>query len=271
MRKLSTLCAAWALSCLAAGAGAAIVDCQPVAGRFTVFLSEPSGGLLNEAKTREFLQKLQFELDQNRDGQWVRSPSTDVRFVACFGRAPALDGQDFKPALVDELHTRRVLLEVWGLLGSEPAAGGAAQPSAQMNYLLVPLQQQAALQQQGLPAALQRLRYPEPGAAAVQDPVQLIARPLDIDAFVAAAFGFKLLRERNHELAYSNLCRAHSLLERVARRGLSGRARTDVAELRDFVRLSAGQALSQAFADPRYPATGVLRLQQPEQPCAAKE
>jgi hypothetical protein len=265
MLLIRILCLAWLLS--GAAAQAAMVDCQPAAGRFTVFLSEPSGSLLAPPQLREFLRQLQFELDQNRDGQWIKSPSTDVRFVACFGRAPELDGQDFSPALVDGLHTRPVLLEVWGALGSEP---GGAGPSAQMNFLLVPLQQ-AANQQEGMPAALQRLRYPEAGAAPVQDPVQLIARPLDIDAFVAAAFGFKLLRERSHELAHSNLCRASSLLARMAQRPLTGRSKADVAALREFVLLSAGRAVREATTDAAYPPLGKLRLQDPVKPCAGKE
>lgn len=263
-RLLQGLCA-WVLA--TGGAQAAIVDCQPAPGRFTVFLSEPSGSLLSPAQLRQFLEKLQFELDQNRDAQWIKAPSTDVRFVACFGRAPAMDGQDFSRSLVDGLHTRRVLLEVWGLLGSE----GAGAPNAQMNYLLVPLQQALNQQQEGMPAALQRLRYPEAGAAPAQDAVQLIARPLDIDAFVAAAFGFKLLLERNHDFAHSNLCRAHSLLQSIAQRPLAGRSKADLTSLRDFVLASAGRAVREALQDPRYPKTGLLRLQDAAKPCAGEE
>lgn len=256
-----------------AAARAALVDCQPVSGRFTVFLSEPSGTLLSQpAQLRQFLQQLQFELDQNRDARWVQSPGTDVRFIACPGRVPALDGQDFGRDIVDALHTRRVLLEVWGLLSSAPGADGKPQTQAQMNYLLVPLQQ-AANEQAGASAAsaLQRLRYPEAGAAPTSDPVLLIARPADIDAFVASAFGMKLLRERSFELAHRNLCRAGHLLAAIARRPLTGRSRDDLARLREQVRSSAGQAVSQAKADAAYPRTGLLRLRDATTPCDAEE
>ncbi|QPF75183.1 hypothetical protein G8A07_21195 [Roseateles sp. DAIF2] len=263
------------LALLPALGRAALVDCQPAAGRFTVFLSEPSGPLFTQpAQLRQFMQQLQFELDQNRDARWVLSPGTDVRFVACPGRAPALDGQDFGRDIVDALHTRRVLLEVWGLLSSGPGADGRPQPQAQMNFLLVPLQQ--AANEQGASAAagasaLQRLRYPEAGAAPTSDPVLLIARPTDIDAFVASAFGLKLLRERSFELAHRNLCRAGHLLGAIARRPLAGRSRDDLARLREQVRAAAGQAVAQAKADANYPKLGLLRLREPAQPCDAEE
>lgn len=247
----------------AAPAAAAIVDCAPAGGQFTVFLSEPGPGtaLAERAQVRRFLERLQFELDQNRDGRWINAPASEVRFVACFNRAPALDGQDFNATLVEGLHSQRVLLEVWGALTSD---GGAL--TAQMNYLLVPIRF-AADQRETVPAPLQRLRYPEAGAAAVTDPVQLIARPLDIDAFVAAALGFKLLREKSLEPAHANLCRAHELLQAIARRPLTGRTRTDVAALDGFVLQSAREALRAAVADGRYPAGGVLRLHDAAKPC----
>jgi len=262
--KLHAIAAALAAFLLAAPAAAAIVDCAPPAGgQFTVFLSEPGPGpaLVERAQVRRFLERLQFELDQNRDGRWINAPASQVRFVACFNRAPALDGQDFNATLVEGLHTQRVLLEVWGALAND---GGAL--TAQMNYLLVPIRF-AADQREAMPAPLQRLRYPEAGAAAVSDPVQLIARPLDIDAFVAAALGFKLLREKSLEPAHANLCRAHELLEAIARRPLTGRTKTDVAALDGFVLQSAGEAIRAAVTDPRYPAAGVLRLHDAVKPC----
>lgn len=272
--SLLVLVLALSLLCGAAPARAALVDCQPVPGRFTVFLSEPSGSLLSQpGQPRQFLQQLQFELDQNRDARWVLSPGSDVRFVACPGRAPALDGQDFGREIVDALHTRRVLLEVWGQLSGASGPDGKPQPQAQMNYLLMPLQQ-AANEQAGAgggSAALQRLRYPEAGAAPTPDPVQLIARPSDIDAFVASAFGLKLLRERSYELAHRNLCRAGQLLAAIARRPLVGRSKEELARLREQIASAAGQAVSQAKADAAYPRLGLLRLREAARPCDAEE
>lgn len=259
----------WLALLLVLGAGAAqaaIVDCQPQPGSFTVLLSEPTGGLLKAAELKPYLERLQFELDQNRNAQWINLPDTPVRFVSCPGRAPALDGRDHSPALVDGLHTRRVLLEVWGLLSSEPGPGGTTQPSAQLNYLLVPLQQ-AANQREAAAGALQRLRYPEAGTAPTQDPVQLVARSSDIDAFVASAFGFKLLRERSFDPAHRNLCRADVLLAELAKRPLAGRAKSELEGLRAFVLTSAGRAISEAKADAAYSKTGLLRLRASAKPC----
>lgn len=254
------------------GAQAAVVNCPPAAGRFTVLLSEPSGAAMpDRAAVERFLNKLQFELDQERDERWINPGATPVAFKACPKRAPALDGSEFSAEVVEQLNDQRVLLEVWGVVdrdGTPPAL------SAQINYLLVPLRfaadQQEATQgvAHALPNGLQRLRYPEAGAAPTQDAVQLISRPLDLDAFIASALGLKLLREHAYEPAHANLCRATSLLGAMLKRPGGGRGKAELTALQGFVQESAGRALHEALADVNYPRTGLLRLQSPAQPCA---
>ncbi|KQV95552.1 hypothetical protein [Pelomonas sp. Root1237] len=247
---------------------AAVVNCAPAPGRFTVLLSEPSGGAMaDRAAIDRFLNKLQFELDQERDEHWINPGATPVAFRACPKRAPALDGSEFSAEVVEQLNDQRVLLEVWGVVDRD---GTPPVLSAQINYLLVPLRF-AADQRETVPTGLQRLRYPEAGAAPTQDAVQLISKPLDLDAFIASALGLKLLRERAYEPAYANLCRASSLLGAMLKRPLTGRSKTDLAALRDFVRGSASRVLHDALADAAYPKTGPLRLQQAAQPCAGAE
>ncbi|WP_457393653.1 hypothetical protein [Roseateles sp. P5_E1] len=251
-----------------AQAQAAVVNCAPASGRFTVLLSEPSGAAMpDRAAIDRFLNKLQFELDQERDEHWINPGATPVAFRACPKRAPALDGSEFSAEVVEQLNDQRVLLEVWGVVDRD---GTPPVLSAQINYLLVPLRF-AADQRETVPTGLQRLRYPEVGAAPTQDAVQLISKPLDLDAFVASALGLKLLREHAYEPAYANLCRASSLLGAMLKRPLAGRSKTDLAALRDFVRGSASRVLHDALADAAYPKTGPLRLQQAAQPCAGAE
>lgn len=248
-----------------ASAQAAVVNCAPAPGRFTVLLSESSGGALpDRAAIDRFLNKLQFELDQERDEHWINPGATPVAFRACPKRAPALDGSEFSAEVVEQLHDQRVLLEVWGVVdrdGTPPAL------SAQINYLLVPLRF-AADQRETVPSGLQRLRYPEAGAVPTTDAVQLISRPLDLDAFIASALGLKLLRERAYEPAHANLCRATSLLGAMLKRPITGRSKTELTALHAFVQDSAGRTLREALADAAYPKAGLLRLQNPAQPCA---
>ncbi|WP_457424034.1 hypothetical protein [Roseateles sp. P5_E7] len=253
---------------LCANTQAAVVNCPAAPGSFTVLLSEPSGGAMpDRAAIERFLNKLQFELDQERDEQWINPGATPVAFRACPKRSPALDGSEFSPELVEQLNDQRVLLEVWGAVDRD---GTPPVLSAQINYLLVPLRF-AADQRETVPAGLQRLRYPEAGAVPAQDAVQLVSRPLDLDAFVATALGLKLLRERAYEPAHANLCRAHSLLGAMLKRGLAGRAKTELTALREHVHASAARTLREALLDPAYPKAGVLRLHQPAQPCAGNE
>lgn len=249
-------------------AHAAVVNCPPAPNSFTVLLSEPSGGAMpDRAAVERFLNKLQFELDQARDERWINPGATPVAFRACPRRAPALDGSEFSAEVVEQLNDQRVLLEVWGAVDRD---GTPPVLSAQINYLLVPLRF-AADQRETVPAGLQRLRYPEAGAAPTQDAVQLVSRPLDLDAFVATALGLKLLRERAFDAAHANLCRAHGLLGAMLKRGLTGRSKTELAALREHVNASAARTLREALADPAYPKAGLLRLQQPAQPCAGGE
>ncbi|NCT82822.1 MAG: hypothetical protein GXC94_06735 [Comamonadaceae bacterium] len=269
MHKLLAL-TALALLC-SLPARAAVVNCAPAANSFTVLLSEPSGDALpDRAAIERFLNKLQFELDQTRDERWINPGATPVAFRACPRRAPALDGSEFGPALVEQLNDQRVLLEIWGVVERD---GTPPTLSAQINYLLVPLRFAATQPDaaQGLPSGLQRLRYPEAGAPPTQDAVQLVSRPLDLDAFVATALGLKLGRERAYEPAHANLCRASGLLGAMLKRPLTGRGKAELTALRDFVGASAGRVLREALADPAYPRNGLLRLQQPAQPCAGAE
>jgi hypothetical protein len=260
---MKTVLLALLLGCGAAQA--AVVNCPPAPGSFTVLLSEPSGAALpDRAAVERFLNKLQFELDQERDERWINPGATPVAFRACPRRAPALDGSEFSAEVVEQLNDQRVLLEVWGVVdrdGTPPAL------SAQINYLLVPLRF-AADQRETVPAGLQRLRYPEAGAAPTQDAVQLVSRPLDLDAFIATSLGLKLLRERAYDPAHANLCRAQGLLGAMLKRGLSGRSKAELTALREHVLASAGRTLREALADPAYPKAGLLRLQRPAQPCA---
>jgi hypothetical protein len=257
-----------ALLIACAGAQASVVNCPPAPGAFTVLLSEPSGGAMpDRAAVERYLNKLQFELDQARDERWINPGATPVAFRACPKRAPALDGSEFSAEVVEQLNDQRVLLEIWGVVdkdGTPPAL------SAQINYLLVPLRF-AADQRETVPAGLQRLRYPEPGAVPAQDAVQLVSRPLDLDAFIATALGLKLLREHAYDPAHANLCRAASLLGAMLKRPLAGRGKADLTALHGFVQDSAARTLREALADAAYPKTGLLRLQAPARPCAGEE
>jgi hypothetical protein len=259
---------------LADAAHATIVECKPAAaGSYTVFLSEPmfpTTAFASKDQMRAFLQRLQFVLDQGRNREWVQSPTTDVRFVVCTNRAPALDGQEFVPSLIDTLHAGRVLLEIWGQLDAARPPGGTSRLWAQINYLLVPMQHASNLKEPA-PRALQRLEYLDAAAPPPGDFVRLIARPLDIDAFVAAAFGFKLLREGQRELAHENLCRASALLGQMVRRKLAPGTLKDLTALHAFVLTLASRAVAELQSDPAYSKTGTLRLQHPKQPCAGEE
>ena len=259
------------LALTASGARADIVECRPAPGGFTVFLSEPaytSAAFASKEEMRAFMARLHFQLDQQRDGRWINLPSNDVRFVLCRNRAPEVDGQDFDAKLVESLFTHRVLLEIWGQLEVERPAGGPPAPSAQINYLLVPLRY-ASGSDGSAPTGLQRLLYPDQGEKGAGDFVQLIAKPIDIDAFVATSLGLRLLREGSWELGHRNLCRANALLQQIEKRPLGKHQKKDLADLRAFVVKSASVAVTESRKKPAI--AGTLALQDPALPCSKEE
>jgi hypothetical protein len=259
----------------APAAQAGLIACDPVPGSFTVFLSEPEftqAAFKNRDDMRDFMKRLTKQLDDGLDRRWARSPNPnpDVRFVNCVGRTPSPGGQDFVASVVDTMYGRRVLLEVWGLLDARADAEGKRLPSAEVSFLLVPMKF-AANRSETAPKPLQRLDYVAPAPVAAPDFVGLIAKPQDIDAFVAAALGFKLLRERRHELAHRNLCYAGTQLQKIEKRLPPGRERDDIAALQAFVLASAARAIEAvrepppAGASPGTPS--LLALQDPKDPC----
>jgi hypothetical protein len=254
---------------LAGTADAQTGNCAPVSGSFTIYLSAPSMTPGSRENAQDLLNLLQWELDQHRDNKWVRPTSTDVHFVACPNRVWTPEALEFGSQQIETLYDGRVLLEIWGLLAVETTGGTQPRRSARMNYLLVPIRF-AANQSEPAAPSLQRLPYPDQGAAA-EDFVQLIAQPRDIDAFVAAALGVKLVREkREYETAYQNLCRASTLLNAITKRPLVGRTRDDLIALRAFVIESAGRAVTEGRAVPNYLRTGTLWLHDPKDPCAGE-
>lgn len=256
--------------CAAAGPAAAnILNCRAASQNgYAVILSEPdatAAAFRDLPELRRAMNALQFVLDQGRDGQWVQPSTGEVHFVFCEGQRPALDGHEFDKTLIETLYNQSVLLEMWGSVDAEVAGGVRAKASAQINFLLVPVRFAADRREVAL-SGLLRLTYPVPGAAPTADFVELLTRPQDLDGFIAAALGYKALREGAFDLALGNLCQAAGLIARVEARLAGGRAKAEAHALQQFVVEAAGRALSAAKTDPRF-ASSPLMLQDAADPC----
>jgi hypothetical protein len=268
--------AAWAVLalCLMPAAQAVVRSCDPVPGGFTVFLSEPEftkSAFKDNDSMRDFMKRLTKQLDDGLDRRWARSPNPnpEIRFVNCVGRSPQRDGQDLDVTVINTMHSGRVLLEIWGQLDAQGNEGRPQKASAEIRYLLVPMKFYAN-RSEVVPEPMQRLDYVATEASS-PDFVSLIAQRNDIDAFVSAALGFKLLRELNFELAHRNLCFAGAKLEKIRKRLPAGRERDDVSALQAFVFSSATRAIDSArLAPPPGAKPGTvsrLALQDPKDPC----
>jgi hypothetical protein len=248
-----------------------IVECgRPAGGSYVVNIDEPEVTMAAFGKREEvlsFLRKLQFILDEGFVGYGAQLRHDDLRFSQCVNRKPAIDGADFTDAsLVESLYNTSTVIEIWGALDVEKRGGERSSAIAQIDYLLVPMRY-AANQHEPVPSGLLRITYPESGAPATDDFVELLARPHDIDAFVAAALGYKALREHKFELAHGSLCQASLLLSKLEHRVMSSLQKQQVAELRAFALSSAGSAVERAVADHAY--RGSLRLLGAQSICPA--
>ena len=264
-----TIALAGACWMFALPAAATILNCR-TAGQdgYTVILSEPDAtpaAFKDAPEMRRAMNALQFVLDQGRDGQWLQPSNGAVNFVFCEGQRPVLDGREFDKTLVETLYNQSVLIEMWGSVDAEVAGGVRSRASAQINFLLVPVRF-AANQRETALGGLLRLTYPEAGAPPTGDFVELLARPQDLDGFVAAALGYKALREGSFDLALGNLCRSAGLIARVEARLTGGRAKVEAAALRQFVVEAAGRALAAAKGDHRF-QHGPLMLLDAADPC----
>ncbi len=249
-------------------AHAAIVECaRPGASGYAVLLDEPvatTAAFADHAALLDFLAKLQFTLDQSLDSAGTQLPNADVHFVECAKRVPALDGSDFvSPSFIETLYNQSTVLEIWGSL-DVTRHGSTRNATAQINYLLIPIQY-ATVQHEATLSGMLRLEYPVSGGTPTVDFVELLARPQDIQALIAASLGYKALRERRFELAHQSLCQASVLLAKMAARLTAPRQLRDANDLHDFVVLSAGAAITSAVAVSGY--RGTLKLQNPSVPC----
>jgi hypothetical protein len=236
--------------------------CDPVPGKYTVYLSGPSDSkdlFPDSAAQSTFLNKFQFELQ--RDTKWIQTPGVAVSFKVCSGRLPAMDGTDFDAVTVKSMEEGRVIMEVWGRLANESTGVVAPTGYAQLNYFLVPVSFAAKADQPNA-SALERLEYRHDRPAAAPNFVDfLIAHRSDLDALAAAAIGFDLLDSGKFESAQENLC--------IAVRKLQARTGDDIAAIRDTVTEWAGRAIKKAKADPGYSKTGKLQLYSPSDPCSS--
>lgn len=269
------LCALLALagSCGQA-AQAKIIDCRApdASAPFVVNLNEleydeelfPS----RKAMLSKFFNRLYDQLDQRRDAEMAGIATVPFRVARCEGRTPTFDGSEFTQPLVKRLLDERVVIEVWGQLGSR-RVGGRTEPTAQMNYLIVPVRRANDLGTARAPS-LHRFNYPD-GEIHAADHVGLISN-LDLHAFIAAAIGARAFDRDEFARAHEFLCKSSARLSvikaRLARTP-STKAQSDVIEnLRVYAVELAGNARKQIGAAVDKPAAASVRLQDPDNPCA---
>ncbi len=257
-----------------AASDAALVDCRPPeAARFVVFLSEPQYSQ-NAFSTRDqmlrFFNRLQEYLDQRRDSEMAGIKGVDFRVARCEKRVPAIDGHDFTDDVVRNLYDRGVVVEIWGQLDAKQKGGARVTPTAQINYLLVPVKRGVVAGSERVPGVL-RFNYPDAEIVAT-DFVDLVSNG-DLHAFVATAIGVMAFDGEDFALAHEMLCKAGSQLSRTEKRLAQGAETKPQSEgiqrLRAFLRDLASKAIVEARKKPA--AAAFARLLEPSNPCSAQE
>lgn len=245
------------------GAGAQLVDCRvPQNAPYVVFLSEPQftpGAFPNRGAMLLFFDRLHHHLDERLDREMAGLDAASFRVARCERRVPQIDGLDFTDDVVRSLHGSKVVVEIWGRLDRGP--GGKRQPTARMNYLLVPIRRGVVKGSEKLPGMLS-FDYPDRDIAA-SDFVDLVSNA-DLHAFVASAIGVSAFDNADYQLAYQMLCRASGQLKRTAARLPASKRQTkDIRELNAFLLGVAGESLAKA----RKLKLDFALLQEPANPC----
>lgn len=230
-----------------APAAADLVDCSSPAATFAVFLDEPavtSQAAANDPALQDFLDELIFFFDEERERAWVE-PGQPVGFVLCRGRKPSLSGQEFDSDVVRSLYNRGVVLEVWAKFSM--SGGGAEAPiqrQATLAFLSVPLRFEQLLGQTAAGDGIHLDRYPKDPAQPLTDFLAAFGQAEDLDVLVAVGLGIRAARERQFDLAQSNLCKAQLLLAQT----LAEHADPKLEQVAAYVRQRADENLLQARA-----------------------
>jgi hypothetical protein len=212
-----------------------------------------------------FFNRLHHHLDQRHDTEMAGISGVDFSVARCERRVPRIDGADFTDDVVGNLYRRNVVVEIWGSLDARPGAGGR-QPTAQMNYLVVPIRRGVVPGSAKVPGVL-RFNYPD-GEIVATDFVELVSNA-DLHAFVASAIGVSAFDGEDYALAHQMLCRAGSQLAHTEQR-LSAAPATKlqaqrIGELRSFLREVASRSIREAKQ--RGQQGLFAQLLDPENPC----
>jgi hypothetical protein len=250
---------------------ATIIDCYPPEpAPFIVFLNEldDSGQVFRSRQQMlAFFNRLHEHLDQKRDAEMAGIAAAPFRVARCEGRKPRIDGSEFTPTLVRSLMDQKVVIEVWGTLGTQQIAG-RKQATAQMNYLIVPIRLASDDGRTQTPS-LHRFNYPDRDVKS-DDYLGLISN-LDLQAFIAAAIGVRAFDNDQFAQAHQFLCRSSAQLGAIKARlaqSNTTRAQSVATEsLRTYVVELAGKARAQVDSGVDKHTAASVRLQDPNNPC----
>lgn len=266
-----TSIAAFALVFAAAPAQAQLVDCTPPErAPYVMFLDEPQfteNAFKSQKEMLAFFDALHEHLDQRRDREMAGLPPAPFRVARCVGRKPSIEGKDYTPEMVRSLYNRSVVIELWSKLDASVKGGKRVAPTAQVNYLLLPLRR-AGDEGRARAPALHRFNYPD-GDLGASDFVELLSNA-DLQAFVAAGIGLMAFDADDFVSAQRFLCIASPRLDliraRLAKRDETKAQSEDVRLLRGYVLERAGDAVTRLK---RNPAGGIAALLSAGQPCGA--
>lgn len=199
-------------------------------------------------------ESLQFNFDTQLDllraaaTQMDRKMKVPMRLVFCAGRQPALDGSDFTPARAERLSDERVVVEMWGKLDLNAAAGGTPAPVARIGYVMPPVQHY--VDEEDAPP-LHVLAYPKKGAAGSIAELENLS---ELQAFALVGLGTKAFRAKRYDLA--------SWAFNQAERGITdakfGGANPRLDALFAYVKRARCETQSSARKDPDYKGSLIL-------------
>lgn len=251
-------------------ASAQIIDCTESrqGGVYQVYLDEPSytaDAVESDEDLQNLMGRLVFRLSSVLEGVMEDMGITVPCVISyCEGRKPR-GVSDFNKDMVEKLHSRDVILEVWGSLDTRTEESDSLLHEARIYYLLIPVW----IETYGRPVqpGMQFAEYTSGSSSTAGKHLDLLQDAPEMRIFVEIGIGINLLLNEEYDEARKFLCSARLQLEQFLRSALPDGPSERETALIEYVDQVARQTVSMAKSNPHYQDALRLIADDAECPC----
>ena len=209
-------------------AAAQLVDCDVIGGpqkRKIVIdnVSFDPGVIAGTMTPDQLRQLIAFNMGTMLSG----IPVLTLAAVECAERTPSIDGAEFTDAIIEDLNTLGVVLEIWGHIIPFGTDAKVA-----LGFAMIPVCRLGG--DDDMDIGIQSLRYTIQRADSAEVIPTKLQSGVEFAVFASLAYGVKALRNKEFDVAQEVFCGALVRLEHAEQDSLP-LALTDSAELRQYI------------------------------------